>query len=643
MRFLSAKQNSQPNNPDTTADKPSGSFFRTWLGRIETACLVVFDVAATYGAFWVATWGTAAGEQLFGSPQGWLQGGVLALANVAVFLLFNMYNSLWRYASISEVLRIAAATLVGAVVGDAVFSAAFGGVGLRAFVLAWALVLLLCGGVRLALRAAWGNQSWRLARRAAGTAPRTLVVGAGETGSLTIKRMLTGDRDMLGDPVALVDDDPSKRGMHVHGVKVEGTTADIPRLARGLACEQVVVACPSADWEQRQRILALCMQTGLKVQTLPDVRDLPAEGLARVALRDVEISDLLSRDEVLLDLGRMDYVAGQSVLVTGGGGSIGSELVRQLLPAVPSRVVLFDVYENTTYELYHELKGKAAAQGTELVVEIGSITDPEALRLAFDRWEPKVVFHAAAHKHVPLMEGDAREAVRNNVFGTLNVAQMAHDRGCSHFVLVSTDKAVNPTNVMGATKRMCETVVQSFAERGSRTVFTAVRFGNVLGSHGSVIPLFKRQLKEGGPITVTHKDITRYFMTIPEASRLVITAGALAKGGEVFVLKMGDPVRIYDLACNLVRLSGLRLGRDIEVKVTGLRPGEKLYEELRMEGEDVIPTDVDDITVSTGSPVPPEQVDENLVALAACLDGTNDEIKRALAEAVPTYRPQLAG
>ena len=683
MRFLSAKQNSQPNNPDTaaqeplgsqTAEKPSGSrapqkgagsprpsdpqtppdparpssrpatpFFRTWLGRVETACLVVFDVAATYGAFWVATWGTAAGEQLFGSPQGWLQGGVLALANVVVFLLFNMYNSLWRYASISEVLRIAAATLVGALVGDAVFSAAFGGVGLRAFVLAWALVLLLCGGVRLALRAAWGNQSWRLARRAAGAAPRTLVVGAGETGSLTIKRMLTGDRDMLGDPVALVDDDPSKRGMHVHGVKVEGTTADIPRLARGLACEQVVVACPSADWEQRQRILALCMQTGLKVQTLPDVRDLPAEGLARVALRDVEISDLLSRDEVLLDLGRMDYVAGRSVLVTGGGGSIGSELVRQLLPAAPSRIVLFDVYENTTYELYHELKGKAAEQGTELVVEIGSITDPEALRLAFDRWDPKVVFHAAAHKHVPLMEGDAREAVRNNVFGTLNVAQMAHDRGCSHFVLVSTDKAVNPTNVMGATKRMCETVVQSFAERGSETVFTAVRFGNVLGSHGSVIPLFKRQLKEGGPITVTHRDITRYFMTIPEASRLVITAGALAKGGEVFVLKMGDPVRIYDLACNLVRLSGLRLGRDIEVKVTGLRPGEKLYEELRMEGEDVIPTDVDDITVSTGSPVPPEVVEENLAALEACLSGTNDEIKRALARAVPTYRPQLEG
>lgn len=643
MRFLSAKQNSQPNNPDTAAEKPSGSFFRTWLGRIETACLVVFDVAATCGAFWVATWGTPAGDQLFGSLQGWLQVGLLALVNLVVFLLFNMYNSLWRYASISEVLRIAIATLVGAVVGDAVFSVVFGGVGLRAFVLAWALVLLLCGGVRLALRAAWGNQSWRLARRAAGAAPRTLVVGAGETGSLTIKRMLTGDRDMLGDPVALVDDDPSKRGMHVHGIKVEGTTADIPRLAHGLACEQVVVACPSADWEQRQRILALCMQTGLKVQTLPDVRDLPAEGLARVALRDVEISDLLSRDEVLLDLGRMDYVAGQSVLVTGGGGSIGSELVRQLLPAVPSRVVLFDVYENTTYELYHELKGKAAEQGTELVVEIGSITDPEALRLAFDRWEPKVVFHAAAHKHVPLMEGDAREAVRNNVFGTLNVAQMAHDRGCSHFVLVSTDKAVNPTNVMGATKRMCETVVQSFAQRGSQTVFTAVRFGNVLGSHGSVIPLFKRQLKEGGPITVTHQDITRYFMTIPEASRLVITAGALAKGGEVFVLKMGDPVRIYDLACNLVRLSGLRLGRDIEVKVTGLRPGEKLYEELRMEGEDVIPTDVDDITVSTGAPVPPDQVDKNLEALAACLEGTNDEIKQALAKAVPTYRPQLAG
>ncbi len=679
---------------DSRSQAPKGAdqnpFSRTWLGRVETACLILFDIAATYLAFWVATWGTPAGAQLFAEPMGWLQTGVLALMNVAVFLLFNMYNSLWRYASISEVLRIAAATLVGALVGDVIFTLAFGGVGVRAFVLAWAvvlilcagvrlalraiwgnqswrlarrstgisprtlvvgagetgsltMVLILCAGVRLALRAIWGNQSWRLARRSTGISPRTLVVGAGETGSLTIKRMLTGDRDMLGDPVALVDDDPAKRGMRVHGVKVQGTTADIPRLARELSCEQVVMACPSASWEERQRIFALCMETGLKVQTLPDVRDLPADGLAKVALRDVEIADLLSRDEVLLDLGRMDYVAGRSVLVTGGGGSIGSELVRQLLPAVPSRIVLFDVYENTTYELYHEVRAAAEAQGTELVVEIGSITDPEALQLAFDRWDPKVVFHAAAHKHVPLMEADAREAVQNNVFGTLNVAQMAHDRGCTHFVLVSTDKAVNPTNVMGATKRMCETVVQSFAQRGSKTVFTAVRFGNVLGSHGSVIPLFKRQLKEGGPITVTHQDITRYFMTIPEASRLVIAAGALAKGGEVFILKMGDPVRIYDLACNLVRLSGLKLGRDVEIKVTGLRPGEKLYEELLMDDEDPVETGNDDILVSVGKPLPEEEVVSRLDVLRESLVGPNEEIKRALARAVPTYRPQIEG
>ncbi len=632
---------------DSRSQAPKGAdqnpFSRTWLGRVETACLILFDIAATYLAFWVATWGTPAGAQLFAEPMGWLQTGVLALMNVAVFLLFNMYNSLWRYASISEVLRIAAATLVGALVGDVIFTLAFGGVGVRAFVLAWAVVLILCAGVRLALRAIWGNQSWRLARRSTGISPRTLVVGAGETGSLTIKRMLTGDRDMLGDPVALVDDDPAKRGMRVHGVKVQGTTADIPRLARELSCEQVVMACPSASWEERQRIFALCMETGLKVQTLPDVRDLPADGLAKVALRDVEIADLLSRDEVLLDLGRMDYVAGRSVLVTGGGGSIGSELVRQLLPAVPSRIVLFDVYENTTYELYHEVRAAAEAQGTELVVEIGSITDPEALQLAFDRWDPKVVFHAAAHKHVPLMEADAREAVQNNVFGTLNVAQMAHDRGCTHFVLVSTDKAVNPTNVMGATKRMCETVVQSFAQRGSKTVFTAVRFGNVLGSHGSVIPLFKRQLKEGGPITVTHQDITRYFMTIPEASRLVIAAGALAKGGEVFILKMGDPVRIYDLACNLVRLSGLKLGRDVEIKVTGLRPGEKLYEELLMDDEDPVETGNDDILVSVGKPLPEEEVVSRLDVLRESLVGPNEEIKRALARAVPTYRPQIEG
>ncbi len=332
-------------------------------------------------------------------------------------------------------------------------------------------------------------------------------------------------------------------------------------------------------------------------------------------------------------------LSGKTALVTGGGGSIGSEIVRQLLPARPAKIVIFDIYENTSYELFHELKDKAADQGTKLVVEIGSITHLPALMKAFDEHAPNVVFHAAAHKHVPLMERNAREAVENNIFGTLNVVRLAHEWGCSHFVLISTDKAVNPVNVMGATKRACEMIVQRFAAE-SDTIYVAVRFGNVLGSHGSVIPLFRRQLKEGGPITVTHRDITRFFMTIPEASRLVITAGALAKGGEIFVLDMGEPVRIWDLAENLVRLSGLKPGVDIEIVETGLRPGEKMYEELLMENEDLLPTTNSSIMVSAGEPPSRDAVEAGLEKLRSCLDSGNEAVRQTLAETISTYNPE---
>ena len=314
--------------------------------------------------------------------------------------------------------------------------------------------------------------------------------------------------------------------------------------------------------------------------------------------------------------------------------------MRQLLPAKPAKIVLFDIYENTVYELYHEISGAARDAGIEIVTEIGSITHLPALEEVFERHRPQVVFHAAAHKHVPLMESNPREAIENNVFGTLNVARMADERGCSHFILISTDKAVNPTNVMGATKRMCEMIVQYYAQQ-SQTVFASVRFGNVLGSHGSVIPLFKRQLKAGGPITLTHQDVTRYFMTIPEAARLVITAGALAEGGEIFVLDMGEPVRIYDLAENLIRLSGLTVGEDIEIKVTGLRPGEKLYEELNMDDEPTVPTANGAITVIKGVRPEVASVEERLAKLEAALPQERDDIKRVLKEAVPTYTPEF--
>lgn len=464
-------------------------------------------------------------------------------------------------------------------------------------------------------------------------------MGAGETGSLTIKRMLNNDPDMVGDPVAVVDDDPNKQNQRIHDIKVCGTCADIPTIAHACEAEQIVVAIPSATFDERQRIYDLCTKTGIRVLTLPNVRDIPISGLGRVALREVEISDLLSREEKSLNLDQMGYVAGKRILVTGGGGSIGSELVRQLLPAKPAQIILFDIYENTTYELYHDIIKLARDQGTDIQVFIGSITHSPAIEHVFETYQPQVVFHAAAHKHVPLMEHNAREAIENNVFGTLNVVRLADKYQCSHFVQISTDKAVNPANVMGATKRMDEMIVQYYAAN-SKTIFTAVRFGNVLGSHGSVIPLFKRQLHEGGPITITHKDITRYFMTIPEASKLVITAGALAHGGEIFVLDMGEPVKIYDLAINLITLSGLKPGKDIEVKEVGLRPGEKMYEELLMDNEQLVPTEHSEIRISTAEADKMEEIKDKLEKLEACLNGTNDEIKTVLAEVVPTYHPQ---
>lgn len=618
-----------------------------WLGsgtahnHLEQIGLLVFDVIATFAAFLLSAWGTDDWALVTDGTNSFICLTVLSIINVVIFYFMHMYTSMWRYASITEVARILVATLLGSLVGDVVFSVAFnGGLNIRMYLMAWAILLILCAGVRLAARAFWGSQNRHFARKSEEALPRTLVVGAGETGSLTIKRMLKGDEDLLGDPVAVADDDPAKYGLYVHGTKVLGATEDIPEIATKLNVAQIVFAIPSASKSQRQRIYDICMETGLKVYTLPNVRDVPVEEIGHMALRDVEITDLLSRDEIELDIGRMSYVSGKVVLVTGGGGSIGSELVRQLLPIRPKRVILFDIYENTTYEFYHEIVQLAANQGTEVVVEIGSITNMGALVSLFEKHKPHVVFHAAAHKHVPLMENNVSEAVENNVFGTQNLAHLADESKCTHFILISTDKAVNPTNVMGATKRMCEMNIQYFAQE-SNTIFAAVRFGNVLGSHGSVVPLFKRQMREGGPITLTHKDITRYFMTIPEASRLVLSAGSLAKGGEIFILKMGEPVRIFDLAVNLVKLSGLKLGRDVEIEITGLRPGEKLYEELQMDDEEPDQTENEDIVVSKGKPISKEDLTSRLFKLEEALSLGDEVVKKTLAEVVPSYHPQF--
>lgn len=610
---------------------------------VRSLPLVVLDIAATVVAFLIAAWGTKAGEIDLASPFFMGQMALLSLVNVAVFGVFRMYNSLWEYASVDDAARIVFATAVGSVIGDVLGALVFDArMPFRVYICAWAILLVICGMARFAIRVNSKGRSWSFLGAESPGQARTLIVGAGESGSLVVSRMLAGSDEIVGCPVGYVDDSKRKIGRRIHGVKVLGDCGGIPRICKQQSIEQIVVAIPSGTQKQKRRVYDLCMETGCKVLTLPEkVKDIPEEQLSKVPIRDVEVSDLLAREEVALDEGLVGtYLRGTTVLVAGGGGSIGSELVRQLLPAKPAKIILFDIYENTVYELYHEIAGKAREAGIEIVTEIGSITHMPALEEVFDRHNPHVVFHAAAHKHVPLMESNPREAIENNVFGTLNVVRMAHERGCSHFILISTDKAVNPANVMGATKRMCEMVVQHYAQV-SKTVFASVRFGNVLGSHGSVIPLFKRQLKAGGPITLTHQDITRYFMTIPEAARLVITAGALAEGGEIFVLDMGEPVRIYDLAENLIRLSGLTVGEDIEIKVTGLRPGEKLYEELNMDDEPTVPTANGAITVIKG--VRPEVADVRvrLDELGAALPLERDEIKRVLQKAVPTYTPEF--
>lgn len=610
---------------------------------VRSLPLVVLDVAATVVAFLIAAWGTKAGEIDLASPFFMGQMALLSLVNVAVFGVFRMYNSLWEYASVDDAARIVLATAVGSVIGDVLGALVFDArMPFRVYICAWAILLVICGMARFAIRVNSKGRSWSFLGAESPGQARTLIVGAGESGSLVVSRMLAGSDEIVGCPVGYVDDSKRKIGRRIHGVKVLGDCGDIPRICKQQSIEQIVVAIPSGTQKQKRRVYDLCMETGCKVLTLPEkVKDIPEEQLSKVPIRDVEVSDLLAREEVALDEGLVGtYLKGATVLVTGGGGSIGSELVRQLLPAKPAKIILFDIYENTVYELYHEIAGKAREAGIEIVTEIGSITHMPALEEVFDRHNPHVVFHAAAHKHVPLMESNPREAIENNVFGTLNVVRMAHERGCSHFILISTDKAVNPANVMGATKRMCEMIVQHYAQV-SKTVLASVRFGNVLGSRGSVIPLFKRQLKAGGPITLTHQDITRYFMTIPEAARLVITAGALAEGGEIFVLDMGEPVRIYDLAENLIRLSGLTVGEDIEIKVTGLRPGEKLYEELNMDDEPTVPTANGAITVIKG--VRPEVADVRvrLDELGAALPLERDEIKRVLQKAVPTYTPEF--
>ena len=550
---------------------------------------VLFDIVWVYFSYWIALM-----LRFDGKVPWWefeyfqIQIPWATCICLVVFFLCRFYTTMWQFASLDELIQIffgvSISSVLIAVMGFTMASPVFhtNRLPIPVYLMGWALMFLFVGGSRFSIRL-WHRRKRRLSQQDSEEFHRVMVVGAGEMGSMVIKDMKTAP-ESKGIPVVAIDDDKSKRGTRIHGVKVAGGRESIPRMAGRYNVDQIVLAIASAKKEDRQDILSICAKTGCKLKTVPALYEILEGDMEHPAVRDVDILDLLGRDEVDLNVEEISgYLKNKTVLVTGGGGSIGSELCRQIAHFHPTRLIIFDIYENNAYDLQNELLMKFPNLNLEVL--IGSVRDRARVEHVFEVCRPDVVFHAAAHKHVPLMELSPGEAVKNNVFGTLNVAQACDKYGVKRMVMISTDKAVNPTNIMGATKRICELIIQYCSRHSKNTDYMAVRFGNVLGSNGSVIPLFKRQIAAGGPVTVTHPDIIRYFMTIPEAARLVIQAGGMAHGGEIFILDMGEPVKIVDLARNLIRLSGLEPDVDIKIKYTGLRPGEKLYEELLLDSE----------------------------------------------------------
>ncbi|RGD94657.1 polysaccharide biosynthesis protein [Clostridiales bacterium AM23-16LB] len=561
------------------------------------------------------------------------------ILTVIVFAAFRLYQGIWKYASASDLVNIILACLVSAVtqtVGMTLMGLRFP----RSYPFMYFAVLTAGISIfRFTYRIiAYFRQKQQGLIKEGKT--NTMIVGAGEAGNTLLKE-LQNSKFVEQNVCCLVDDDPGKIGKYLRGVLVAGNRKDICRLAEEYHIDEIMIAIPSASHAEIQELLDICSQTSCKLKVLPGIYQLVNGEVSVSKLRNVEIEDLLGREPIDTQVESiMGYVSGKVVLVTGGGGSIGSELCRQIARHEPKQLVIFDIYENNAYDIQQELKRDYPE--LNLVVLIGSVRNTHRINGVFEKYHPQIVYHAAAHKHVPLMEDSPNEAIKNNVMGTYKTAQAADKYGVSRFVLISTDKAVNPTNIMGASKRLCEMVIQMMNNR-SKTEFVAVRFGNVLGSNGSVIPLFKKQIEEGGPVTVTHPDIIRYFMTIPEAVSLVLQAGAKAKGGEIFVLDMGKPVKILDLALNLIRLSGLKPYEDIDIVFTGLRPGEKLYEELLMDEEGLQSTDNKLIHIGKPIDFDEELFIHQLEELDELSRMDSPKIKEKVMEVVPTYHMKENG
>lgn len=613
---------------------------RAVLGKV--LLIMAGDVVATMLSFFLGLWfryDFSFQEIRAEHWQGFLSAiGPWCVITIVVFLCFRLYSSIWAFVSTSEVFRIAGAYLVLAVIGTLVFR--FDGFLMprssmvMGYLLSFAMTVLIRFSYRL-----WRTAQRQLSHMAhANGLKNVMLIGAGDAGRALAMEFLSSDyvKDHLS---CVIDDNPVKLNKRLCGVPIVGNRYDIPAMAKQYKISKIIFAIPSCPAKTRKEILDICTTTGCEVQMLPGIYQMVNGEVSVSKLRQVDPQDLLGRDPIRVNLEEIfGYIHGKTVLVTGGGGSIGSELCRQIAGAKPEMLIIFDIYENNAYDIQQELRRNFPELNLEVL--IGSVRNTSRVDWVVGHYRPDLIFHAAAHKHVPLMEDSPNEAIKNNVFGTYKVASAAAKYGVRRFVLISTDKAVNPTNIMGASKRLCEMVIQMM-DRRSKTEFVAVRFGNVLGSNGSVIPLFKKQIAAGGPVTVTHPDIIRYFMTIPEAVSLVLQAGYYAKGGEIFILDMGEPVKIDTMARNMIRLSGYEPDVDIKVVYTGLRPGEKLYEELLMKEEGLQETA--NRLIHIGKPI--EMDDEKFAAQLDCLKAAcqaeTENMKDIVAEIVPTYRKKL--
>ncbi len=555
-----------------------------------------------------------------------------------IFWGLRLYSSLWSYAGALEMMYVVSACILDAIAVAALILVRNWGDMFpvpRSFYILYGLFLLvLIMGCRYSYR---GLRVIRNMRRDGVYRRNVLVIGAGEAGNQLIKE-INNSRYVRKKVVGVIDDDKTKIGNYIHGAKVVGDRSCIRDKVLELHVHEIIIAMPSASPKQMKGILDICKETGCELKRLPGIYQLVNGEVGISKLKDVDVNDLLGREPVTVDLESiMGYVSGKIIMVTGGGGSIGSELCRQIAGHKPKQLIILDIYENTTYDIQNELKVKFP--DLDLVVLIGSVRNTNRMNWIFETYHPEIIYHAAAHKHVPLMEESPNEAIKNNVLGTWKIVQAADHYHVKRFVMISTDKAVNPTNIMGASKRICEMIIQTYNKR-SNTEYVAVRFGNVLGSNGSVIPLFKKQIERGGPVTVTDPNIVRYFMTIPEAVSLVLQAGAYAKGGEIFVLDMGEPVKILDLAKNLILLSGHKPDEDIQIVFTGLRPGEKLYEEMLMDEEGLQDTENNLIHIGKPIELDEEKFLNQLEKLKEYVVTEPSDIREWVKEIVPTYQPK---